>query len=217
MGVRCNGEGAGNLTWHSGTDSAFGPQLNKGCGMRLALVLMVMTASAAGAQVTNNVAPGNLAPTADPGCVTMATADVRLSPPDLALGVLACGRAGNWDAAAELYVLMLLRSDFDRRRVADVSAHQAGEVLTMQLNDSQSEADRASLSDAINRFASPESAQRAALCQMVLALGVPQHDPSWMTQHGMGAFLESQGDGLVPGFDPATGWDQVMRETVACD
>ena len=183
----------------------------------LACAMTMMMAGGAMAQVTNLDAPGNLAPSVDPGCVTMAAADPRLSPPDLALGVLACGKAGNWDVAAELYVLMLLRSDFDARRVADTTAHQAGLVLTTQLNDGQSEADRASLGDAITRYADPEPAQRAALCKAAVASGVPRHDPSWMIQHGMGAFLGSEGDGLVPGFDPAATWAAVMRETVICE
>lgn len=183
----------------------------------LALALTMVMSGGAIAQVTNLEAPGNLAPTIDPGCVTMAAADPRLSPPDLALGVLACGKLNNWDVAAELYVLMLLRSDFDTRRVADTTAHQASQVLTIQLNESQTQADRDSLADAINRYANPEPAQRAALCQAARTAGVPMHDPSWMMQHGMGAFLGSQGDGLVPDFDPATAWDAVMRETVICE
>ena len=184
--------------------------------VRLALALTVMTAGGAAAQVTNNETPGSLAPTMDPGCVTMAQADARLSPPDLALGVLACGRDGNWDAAAELYVLMLLRSSFDVKRVADPTAHQAGEVLTIQLNDAQPEADRASLGEAIQRVADPNATQRDILCKALTATGVPQHDPSWMIQHGMAAFTGLQGDGLVPGVDPAELWQQVMQVEVAC-
>ena len=184
--------------------------------MRVALALTMMTAGGVAAQVTNIETTGNLAPGVDPGCVRMTTADPRLSPPDLALGVLACGRAANWDAAAELYVLMLLRSSFDVRRVADPTAHQAGEVLTLQLNDAQSEADRASLGEAIQRYADPSMTQRDILCEALKASGVPQHDPSWMIQHGMAAFTGLQGDGLVPGVDPAVLWDQVMREDVAC-
>lgn len=177
----------------------------------------VMSASGVSAQVTTLEAPGNLAPTVDPGCVAMATADARLSPPDLALGVLACGNAGNWDAAAELYILILLRADFDVRRVVDPTAHQAGQVLLAQLYDRQSEAERASLEAAIRRFADPTTTQRDILCRALQASGVPQHDPSWMIQHGMAAFTGLEGDGLVPGFDPVAGWDAALRETVACD
>lgn len=184
--------------------------------LRLVVAMTVMTAGGAAAQVTNYVAPGNLAPTVDPGCVTMAGADPSLSPPDLALGVLACGRAGNWDAAAELYVLMLLRSSFDVRRVVDPTAHQAGEMLTLQVTDAQSDADRASLGEAIQRFADPNPTQRDILCKALLTSGVPKHDPSWMVQHGLAAFTGLQGDGLVPDVDPAKLWQQVMQEDVAC-
>jgi hypothetical protein len=94
-------------------------------------------------------APGNLAPAFDPGCVTMATADARLSPPDMVLGVQACGKAGNWDAAGELSILILLRADFDVRRVVEPTAHQAGQELLVQLYERQSEAERASQEAAI--------------------------------------------------------------------
>ncbi len=184
--------------------------------VRLAFALTVVTAGGVAAQVTNNVAPGNLAPTVDPGCVTLAEADARLSPPDLALGVLTCGRTGNWEAAADLYALMLVRSSFDVARVEDVTAHQAGEVLSMQVSDALSDADRASLGDALARFSDPAASRKLALCQAAKASGAPQHDPSWMLQHGMGAFLGTDGDGLVKGFDPAAAWDRIIREDMSC-
>ena len=184
--------------------------------VRLALALTVMTAGGAAAQATNNEAPGSLAPTVDPGCVTMAQADARLSPPDLALGVLACGRDGNWDAAADLYALMLLRSSFDVARVEDATAHQAGDVLSMQVGDALSDADRASLGNALASFGDPAGPKKLALCEAAKASGAPQHDPSWMLQHGMGAFLGTEGDGLVKGFDPAAAWDRIIREDMTC-
>ena len=195
--------------------------------VRVALALMMtaaaggmtgggITAGGAEAQVTNLEAPGNLAPSVDPGCVAMSTADARLSPPDLALGVLACGRAGKWDAAADLYALMLLRVAYDTKRVADASAHQAGEVLTIQLGESLSTADRASLGAALDRFGDPLGPQKAALCQAAKATGAPRHDPSWMMQHGMGAFLGTEGDGLVKGFDADAAWDKLLREDMTC-
>jgi hypothetical protein len=184
--------------------------------LELALALTVMAAGTAAAQVTNLEAPGNLAPSADPGCVTMAEADALLSPPDLALGVLACGRAANWDAAAELYTLMLLRAAFDTKRVADASAHQAGDVLSMQLADSLTEADRTSLGAALDRFVDPAAAQRAVFCQAAMTSAVPQHDPSWMVQHGMGAFLKPAGDGLIEGFDPQQAWTALLRDDLKC-
>lgn len=183
--------------------------------IRLAFTMTMLTAAGAAAQVTNQTAPGSLQPTVDPGCVTVATADPRLSPPDLALGVLACGREGNWDGAADLYALMLLRSAYDTRRVADATAHQADEVLTLQLGDSLSLEDGPKLADALGRLVDPGTTRRVEFCKAAAA-GVPQHDPAWMLQHGMGAFLGQEGDGLVPGFDPAAAWSAVLDEDMGC-
>lgn len=185
--------------------------------MRLGLAMMaagMMTATGVLAQ--DHVAPGALAPSVDPGCVTVAQADPRLSPPDLALGVLACGKAGNWDGAADLYALMLLRSAFDTRRVADATAHQAGDVLSLQVGESLSDADGPKLADALGRLVDPGTPRRAGFCEAAKAAGAPQHDPGWMVQHGMGAFLGSAGDGLVPGFDPAAAWALVLTEDMGC-
>lgn len=184
--------------------------------MRLAVVLAMTMATGAAAQVTSLEAPGNLAPTVDPGCVTLAGADTRLSPPDLALGVLACVGEGKFDAAADLYALMLLRTAFDVARVADATAHQAGDVLSMQVGQGLSDADRTTLGEALARFGDPAAPQRPALCQAARDAGAPQHDPSWMLQHGMGAFLGGQGDGLVKGFDPDTAWDEILRTDLSC-
>ncbi len=186
--------------------------------MRLRLVfgLAAMAASGAAAQVTTLEAPGNLAASVDPGCVSMAGADVRLSPPDLGLGVLACVGEGKWAEAANLYALAFLRAEFDTRRVEDASAHQAGEVLSMQLGESLTDNDRAKLGEALAAFADPTAPQKTAFCRAAMAAGVPQHDPSWMIQHGMGAFLGSQGDGLVKGFDAESAWALVLREDMSC-
>ena len=184
--------------------------------IRLALALMVMSAGGVIAQVTNYQPPGNLAPTMDPGCVALAEVDARLSPPDLALGVLACGRDAKWEAAADLYVLMLLRSSFDVARVKDATAHQAGDVLSLQVSDALSDADRASIGNALASFGDPAGPRMLAFCEVAKALGASQHDPSWMLQHGIGAFLGTKGDGLVKGFDPAAAWDRIIREDMTC-
>ncbi|TAG08780.1 MAG: hypothetical protein EAZ40_18460 [Rhodobacterales bacterium] len=184
--------------------------------MRLGLTMAVLAAGAAGAQVTNLEAPGNLAATVDPGCVTMAGADVRLSPPDLGLGVRACVGQGDWDAAADLYALMLLRATFDIKRVEDASAHQAGDILSMQVTETLSETELAKLGEALAKFADPAGAQKKAFCLAVTAAGVPQHDPAWMIQHGMGAFLGSEGDGLVKGFDAESAWALILRQDMSC-
>jgi len=99
--------------------------------MRLWLAMaLALVPGGVGAQLTNYETSGNLGATVNPGCITVARAGVQLSPPDLGLGVQACAKAGKWDEAAELYILMQLRAVYDVERVADISAHQAAQVLS---------------------------------------------------------------------------------------
>ncbi len=110
---------------------------------------------------------------------------------------------------------MLLRSAFDTKRIADATAHSAGEVLTMRLGDSLSDAERDGLGSALAAFVDPDGPRRLSFCRAVRD-AVPHHDPAWMLQHGMDAFLTREGDGLVKDFDPATAWDRILREDMAC-
>ena len=86
----------------------------------------------------------------------------------------------------------------------------------MQLGESLSDIDRAKLGDALAGFADPAGPQLKAFCRAVKAAGVPQHDPSWMIQHGMGAFLGSGDDGLVKGFDAQSAWDLILTNEMSC-
>jgi pentatricopeptide repeat protein len=175
-----------------------------------------LAAGVAGAQVRNQDAAGNLAATVDPGCIAVGQAGATLSPPDLGLGVQACARAGDWDQAVELYILMQLRAVYDIARVADISAHQAEDVLSMQVTESLPRGGQARLQAAFEQFGETGSPRHKAFCRAVKAGGPPQHDPAWMVRHGMGAFLGEGGDGLVPGFRPRAAWTAVLRDYMKC-
>ncbi len=179
----------------------------------LGLAFMV---SVAAAQTTNLEAPGNLAPSVDPGCIAAADAGAELSPPDLGLGVVACGKAGEWDRAVEMFVLMQLKAVYDTRRVADGSAHQAGQVLAMQVTEALPEGGQAAMGEAFGSFGDTGGAGHTAFCGAVQAAGTPQHDPAWMVSHGMAAFTGIEGDGLVPGFDAEAAWAEVLTGYMKC-
>lgn len=184
-------------------------------GMALGLVLM-LGAGAGAAQVTNREAAGNLAARVDPGCIAVAKAGPELSPPDLGLGVQACAKAGRWDEAVELYILMQLRAVYDIQRVADISAHQAEDVLSMQVTESLPRGGQAKMQAAMERFGGTGGARHRAFCKAVKAAGRPAHDPAWMVRHGMGAFVGGGGDGLVKGFRPDAAWKRVLRDYMKC-
>ncbi len=182
----------------------------------VATALLGVVGTTAVAQVTNYDAPGNLEATVDPGCIAVADAGLALSPPDLGLGVIACGQAGDWDRAVPLFVLMQLRAVYDARRVADASAHGAGQVLSMQVNAALPATGEAGMGAAFERFGPTGGAAHGAFCAQVRAAGVPAHDPSWMIMHGMAAFTGIEGDGLVPGFDAQAAWDDVLTGYLKC-
>ena len=185
---------------------------------RFTLLLMMVFCIAIGtpADAQNYQSKGNLAPTVDPGCITLSQAHVEFSPPDLGLGVLACGKANRWDDAADLFGLLLIRARFDVDRVRDVTAHQALTVLSMSIYQRLPSGDSDKLQKAFDRLLQPGSPRKNAYCKDVKALGVPQHKPDWMIQHGMGAFIPKSGDDLVQGFKPKTSWNAVLRDYVKC-
>jgi hypothetical protein len=182
----------------------------------LGLALGVMAASVASAQVTRLEAPGNLAATVDPGCIGIDGADAALAPPDLGRGVLACAAQEEWDLALELYVLMQLRAEFDKERVADQTAWQAEDVLSMQVTEALPPGGRDKLIAAFDRYGGIGSPRHAELCVLIRDWEPPSHDPSWMIQHGMGAFLGQSGNGLLSGFDPVATWKTVQRDYMKC-
>jgi pentatricopeptide repeat protein len=185
--------------------------------MRAGMVMVVaLAASGAVAQVRNHETAGNLAATVDPGCVAVERAGAELSPPDLGLGVRACARAGKWDQAVELYILMQLRAVYDIERVADRSAHQAEDVLSMQVTERLPRGGQAKMQAAFERFGDTGGARHRAFCKAVESSGPPRHDPGWMIRHGMGAVLGEGGDGLVKGFRPERAWRKVLRDYMKC-
>ncbi len=186
-------------------------------GYGLAVVAAISALAGAGAaQVTKLETPGNLAPTVDPGCIAVTEAVPKLSPPDLGLGVLACAAKDDWDRAVELYILMQLRAEFDKRRVADQTALQAEDVLSMQVTDALPAGGQEKLTVAFERFGGSGGPRHGALCEAARTSGPPDHDPSWMAQHGMAAFTNPDAEPLVPGFDPDAAWAEVLQAYMQC-
>lgn len=109
---------------------------------------------------------------------------------------------------------MLLRSAFDTKRIADVIAHPAGDVLTMLLGDGLSVAERDGLGSSHAALVDPDGPRRLSFCRAVRD-AVPHHDPAWMLQHGLDPFLTREGDGLVKDFDSSKAWDRILRADMA--
>lgn len=159
---------------------------------------------------------GNLAPTRDPGCITLTEADNKLSPPDLFLGVIHCLKADRAADAVDLFVLMGGRASFDTLRVTDKTAHDAGQVLSLQLRTSVLPKNIAALQAALADLGKPGTPEWQVFCQRYAATGVPAHDPGYMISHGMGAIAGSTDAPLVVDFDTAAAWTTTLDRYVHC-
>ena len=179
----------------------------------LAIVLLTTPVQA---QITNYQAPGNLAPTRDPGCIKTGQAGNDLTPADLAMGVLACVDKGHYVKAASLTVLMNLRAYFDAKRVTDKSAHQAAAVLMMNLFGALSERERSALDSALSALGGDEGAWHMSFCSEQKSRPAPDYYPAYMIQHGMGAVLRPNEPALLDTFDADGTWDEVLRTYLKC-
>lgn len=180
------------------------------------LALVCVMAAAAQAQTRQFEAPGSLAPTQDPGCLPLAALGPELSPADLGLGLAHCLIEGRYAEAADTFVLMGVRTKFDTYRVSDQTAHEAGVVIQQRVSARMSADQRAGLNAAFAALGGNGSPWHTAFCAQMRAQGVPQHDPTYMIAHGMGAFVERDQPPLVAGFDADVAWDRTLRDYMKC-
>jgi hypothetical protein len=184
-------------------------------GLMRRLALLVLFAGPA--QARNYEVLGNLEATVNPGCIVAASADPVLSPPDLGLGVLACAKAGQMEKALDLYILMQLRAEFDKKRVVDKTAWQAEDVLSSSVAQSMGTKRRNALEAEFDAFGGDGSPRHKAFCAGQKKAGAPSHSPRWMVAHGMGAVIgEGQGDGTRAGFKAKSAWSRLLKDYLHC-
>ena len=178
--------------------------------------LGVSLASGLAAQVTNRQTIGNLKATQNPGCIEAAKAEQSLTPPDLLLGAKACVSKSEYDRAVRLVILLQLRAVYDSKRVTDKSARQAVQVLNITFADALSAREKKRFQAAYARFGGSGSQAHTAFCKMAQAGGPPEYTPTYMIQHGMGAFMGKSGNGLYADFRPKAEWQKLLRNYLKC-
>lgn len=181
----------------------------------LALSALLLSAcnSTPKSSVTNYEASGNLESPKPTGCVSVAELSNTQNPVDIFTGLNACLTDNNYSNAAELYFAGMSYGFFDTKRVSDKTAHQAISVLRMNLFGAQSQDDMDKLQTALTKL----SADNTAICQSLTDLGAPAYKPTYMIQHGMGAFTgQSTKDGLVEDFDSVAAWKDALSTIAKC-
>jgi TPR repeat protein len=156
--------------------------------------------------VTNVETVGNLSPNKAFTGSTLAAIKPENNPVDLLNRAVELFPQ-NQRAAYQLGLAARLQSQFDQKRVADRTAHQAFGVLTMQ------PANERVLSWGGGSQTIGAEDHRAVL-EWARKSGPPTYHPAWMMQHGMGAFGATgrAGGGISAGFVAATAWSEVLND-----
>ncbi|WKE67216.1 hypothetical protein PVT67_08260 [Gallaecimonas kandeliae] len=179
----------------------------------LALATLSACKSISGANVTNYTAEHDLESTKPAACTNISGLSSQQNPADIFSGVKKCLAEGKYDKAAKLYFAAISYGSFDTKRVSDQTAHQAISVLRMNVLGSQPQ-------DALNKLQSKLkslSSDNTSLCGSLTKLGAPTYYPSYMIQHGMGAFSgQVAKNDLVENFDGKKAWQETLATIAHC-
>lgn len=161
----------------------------------------------------NYIAKGNLESPKPSGCVAINQLSSEQNPVDIFGGLSRCIDEGSYVSAAELYLAGISYGYFDTKRVSDKTAHQAISVLRMNVFGAQPQPVLDKLQAELEKL----SSDNANFCKSLIALGAPSYKPTYMIQHGMGAFTgQTTKDGLVENFNAEAAWQDALTTIAEC-
>ncbi|UMY65106.1 MULTISPECIES: hypothetical protein [unclassified Flavobacterium] len=165
---------------------------------------------------TSLEADGNLESPKPCGCVTIVEVSNENNPADILAGVEKCVESKQFDKAARLFAIAAVFGRYDTFRVKDKSAHQALKVLQMRLVGQMNETDRNALLKSIEKELASGSKELDAICQSIRQVGIPKYHPKYMIQHGIEAFTNTNGNGLVEDFNSEESWNKALKDYLHC-
>ncbi|WP_242521877.1 hypothetical protein [Motiliproteus sp. SC1-56] len=172
---------------------------------------MISACSSTDQKVVNYEAEGNLSRSKSIQCKPISQLSNKNNPVDIFTGIANCIENNNFQNAAELYYAGMSYGYYDTKRVSDTTAHQAISVLRMNIGGGMTEEQLQNLQHALDSL-TPEK-----ICPTLTRLGKPEYRPTYMIQHGLGAFTgQSTKDGLVGNFDPASAWLDSLSTIAKC-
>lgn len=154
------------------------------------------------------------APTAPPArCMTLNEVSGTMTPVDLTRAMIVCINQGKDQDAVDLYNIAGAFAKFDTMRVSDRSAHAAYPALKVQAGQVIGEAASARFNERLKAYSGIEGYHQK-LCQAARKIAAPSYEPTYMTNHGMGAFTGAKQ--TVDGFTPVAAWMKVQAEYLKC-
>ena len=169
------------------------------------------------AEVHNHVAPGNLESTVLVDCVSLEKLNNKMTPADLFPAVIKCINSNHYSLAAPMFLLAGSYGYFDKLRVTDVSAHEAIPALLIQIHDQSTTSQITKFGKALDPYLNPQGNELANVCVEIRKIGPPNYYPTYMIQHGMGAFLPKSNEQPIKGhFDADKAWEDTLNNYLHC-
>ena len=182
----------------------------------LAATYLAQPAFAKNPQFTNVEAKGNLESTNKLGCITIEEVKNNYTPADLFKASAECIKNNEYKKSVDLYAAAGAYGHFDKLRVSDQTAHQAVSMLIITHMTPLITARKADMKPYFDKLENPASPEMLSLCSSLKKLGAPDYYPTYMIQHGMGAFAKSATPALVPDFDKNESWDETLTKYLHC-
>ncbi len=161
-------------------------------------------------------AEGNLESPNPCDCVELSEVTNEHNPADILTGMGKCIELKDFEKAAKLFAISGVYGTYDTYRVKDKSAHQALLVLQQNIFMNVDEDDKNSLLNSLKKTLEKGSDELNDVCQAIKEIGVPAYHPRYMIQHGIKAFMDNKGDGLVEEFDEEESLELALTNYLHC-
>jgi len=182
----------------------------------LIIILLFFAISNIHAQkIISMEAEGNLESPNPCGCVDLSEVTNEHNPADILHGMRECIELKKFKKAVRLFAMAGVYGKYDAYRVKDRTAHQALLVLQQNILADVSKRDKNKLMKCIEAL-EEGSEELDSICQAVRQIGMPTYYPKYMIQHGIKAFMKTEGDGLVEAFDSEASWNLALENYLHC-
>ena len=182
--------------------------------MKKILIVLILTFGINNVQAQKTIsleAEGNLESPNPCNCVEISEITNEHNPADILHGMGKCIEQKDFGKAARLFAIAGVYGKYDSYRVKDKSAHQALIVLQQNILMDISEDDKNNMIAELKKTLEKGSSELKNVCQEIQKVGIPKYHPKYMIQHGIQAFIETDGNGLVEDVNSKESWKLALE------
>lgn len=187
--------------------------------MKKTLIILILSFGFNNVQAQKTIsleAEGNLESPNPCNCVEISEITNEHNPADILYGMGKCIEQKDFRKAARLFAIAGVYGRYDSYRVKDKSAHQALIVLQQNIFMDISEEDKNSMIAELTQTLEKGSNEMRNVCQEIQKVGIPKYYPKYMIHHGIQAFIETDGNGLVEDFNSEKSWKLALESYLHC-